>query len=164
MYGALVAGVEQREVRNLVRRFISTLQQAATRQQHIGCRYGKLMQGLWFRNTSTPSEDDSTIEQAQAHCPPYQHWSCDSDQRSLSETLAHDQVSAGTDTQDNQTLRCASGEPKEMLAFEDSSVNPLQLSSDTYAMLFQGDFNPDIFNIGAVDFSNTFLDPLFSLE
>ena len=163
MYGALVAGVEQREVRNLVRRFIKTLQEAATSQQHIGCRYGNLIQELWFRNKSTTSEDSSTIEQAQTRCPPYQRGSCDFDQRSLSETSADDKVPAETNTQEDPTLHCTRGESREILA-DDSLVSPLQLSSDAYTMLFQGDFNPDIFNIGTADFSNTFLDPLFSLE
>lgn len=164
MYGALVAGVEQREVRNLVRRFIITLQEAATSQQHVGCRYGKLMEGLWFRNTSSTRDNGSTVEQAQASSPSHEQWSWGFDERSLSEAFAHDQVPTETNTQADQTSRCTSGEPKEILASEDSPVGPLQLSSDTYTMLFQGDFNPDIFNIGAVDFSNTFLDPLFSLE
>ena len=104
------------------------------------------------------------MEQAPARCPPHEQRSYDLDQRSISEASAHDQALAEANPQDNQTLRCTSAEPKEMLALEDSLVSSFPLSSDTYTMLFQGYFKPDIFNIGTVDFSNTFLDPLFSLE
>jgi hypothetical protein len=163
MYGALVAGVEQREVRSLVRCFISTLQEAATSEQHIGCRYGKLMEGLWFRNTSNTSEVGTTTKPVQASCPQDQGWSPNGDQR-MSEASECDPLPPGMNVHDNQILSCASGEHNGMQAFEDSLAGPLQLSSDTYTMLFQENFNPDIFNIGAVDFGNKFLDPLFSLE
>lgn len=40
--------MEHCEIRDLVRRFLQVLNNAVTSDCHVACRYGKLLQKLWF--------------------------------------------------------------------------------------------------------------------
>jgi hypothetical protein len=48
MFGAFTMKEEHHEVVELVRGFMSALEEAATGENHIGLRYNKLLKNLWF--------------------------------------------------------------------------------------------------------------------
>jgi hypothetical protein len=54
MFGALAIKEERNEIVNLVCGFILALEVAATSERHIGLRYSRLLQGLWFSAIDQP--------------------------------------------------------------------------------------------------------------
>lgn len=56
MFGALIVKEEIDEVIELVRGFISALENASTGSHHIGLRYSRLLKSLWFSESSRRTE------------------------------------------------------------------------------------------------------------